>query len=152
MSIKITETRDGQQYRCIVTDKYNNTVTSDVAAIHVEPQIKITKQPVDVTAPIGDPAKFSVTAEGEGLTYQWQYCKNGEWKNSNSTGYNTSSMSVRVTEARDGQQYRCVITKGTNSVISDVATIHMVKIPLLLLSNPEDYSGPVGETATSQSQ
>ena len=71
MKVKITATRDGQLYRCIVTSG-TDTVTSDEAAIHVKKDIKITTDPVDFTGPVGIYAEFSVAAEGEGLTYQWQ--------------------------------------------------------------------------------
>ena len=47
-------------------------------------------------------------ATGDGLTYQWQYKDvGGSWANSS---FRTATMSVKLTEARDGRQYRCVIT------------------------------------------
>ena len=148
MTVKITETRDGQQYRCIVTDSNNRSVTSSAAKIIVEKAVKITSDPIDFTGPIGTYAKFTVEAAGENLTYQWQY-KNakGVWKNSNSTGYNTATMKVKVTEARDGQKYRCIVTSGETSVTSGEAAIHVEKPTVKITSDPSDVTGPIGTYA-----
>ena len=126
MSIKITEARDGQQYKCIVTDKYGNTAESDAAAIHLRKAgPEITSQPVDYTGAIGTRATFTVAVKGDDLTYQWQYNNGSGWKNSSSTGFDTPSMSIKVTQARDGQQYRCVVTNASGEAVSDVAVIHV---------------------------
>ncbi|MBR6835711.1 MAG: hypothetical protein IKM72_06880, partial [Oscillospiraceae bacterium] len=146
MSVKITEARNGQQYRCIVTNSKNRSVKSATAKIIVG--INITTNPVDFTGPIGTYAEFTVEAAGENLTYQWQY-KNakGVWKNSNSTGYNTASMKVKVTEARDGQKYRCIVTSGETSVTSGEAAIHVEKPTVKITSDPSDVTGPIGTYA-----
>ena len=46
----------------------------------------ITTQPSDYTGYVGEKATFSVTAQGIGLTYQWQCYSNGAWINSGVTG------------------------------------------------------------------
>ncbi|MBR6834797.1 MAG: hypothetical protein IKM72_02175, partial [Oscillospiraceae bacterium] len=148
MKVKVTEARDGQKYRCIVTSG-ETSVTSGEAAIHVEkPTVKITSDPSDVTGPIGTYAKFTVVAEGENLTYQWQYMNSkGVWNNSNATGYNTATMKVKITEARDGQKYRCIVTSGETSVTSGEAAIHVDKPTVKITSDPSDVTGPVGTYA-----
>ena len=86
VSVPIASYRDGQKYRCVVTDAYGNTATSDAAVLTmVEPEApKITGQPADYTGTVGETAVFEVKASGTGLTYQWQYrnASGGTWRNS----------------------------------------------------------------------
>ncbi|MCC8029727.1 MAG: hypothetical protein LIO75_08050, partial [Lachnospiraceae bacterium] len=82
----------------------------------------------DYTGEVGDTATFTVEAEGDDLSYQWQYSSNGgtTWLNSGQTGAATATISVQVKESRDGQQYRCVVTDGSgNTVTSDAATLNV---------------------------
>lgn len=88
-----------------------------------EKYLAITTQPADVTASNGDTVYYSVVAEGEGLTYQWQFCKTG-WENTTMEGATTDTLTVGATTARNGYQYRCIITDNYgNSMISDAATL-----------------------------
>ena len=156
LTVPITEARDGQQYRCVVTDGNGNTVTSNAAAIHATeatPKITITSQPEDYTGEVGTKATFTVAAEGNELTYQWQYQNAGSnyWQNSSQNGSKTDTLTVPITEARDGQKYRCVITDADgNTVTSNAAAIHATEATpkITITSQPEDYTGEVGTKAT----
>lgn len=88
----------------------------------------ILEQPEDNSGAVDDTVPFSVLAIGTGLTYQWQYCTAGSttWRNSSSAtvGYNTDTLQVVATAARNGYQYRCKVTDGNgNSVTSSAATL-----------------------------
>ena len=144
----ITNSRNGLKYRCVVTDIYGNTVTSQAAKIIVETPLVITKNPEDFIGPVGSTATFSVEAEGDELKYQWQYYSKGTWKNSGAAGNKTPQISVDVTSSRDGMKFRCVVTdKYGNEVISDAAVIYARTI-LEISKQPEDFTGPVGSKAT----
>ena len=130
LSIKVTEARDGQQYQCIIEDEHGQIAYSTIVTLNLAKvdAITITSQPDDVYGGIGEYAAFSVSASGTGLTYQWQYSKdNGKtWKNSSSEESTSSSMSIKITEARIGQQYRCVITDSSgNTTTSNAASINL---------------------------
>ena len=121
--IETTAARNGYQYRCKVFDATGNTVYSEPATMSV---LSFTKQPVSVTAKAGNAVTFTVTTSlQDGFTYQWQYSRNGEtWSNTNMAGCNTNTLTVSVTAARNGYQYRCVLTGAKNSkVISKTATL-----------------------------
>ena len=63
------------------------------------------------------------------------------------TGYNTATLTVAATAARDGYQYRCVITGAKDSkLISKVATLH-VGLAAVILTQPQDRTVEVGGTA-----
>ena len=86
--------------------------------------LTITAQPTDQSAPSGY-VYFTVVAEGDELTYQWQWSADGEsWGNTTLTGYNTNQLRVGVSSVTNGRQYRCVITdKYGSTVTSDAAKL-----------------------------
>ena len=101
----------------------------------------ITTQPVDASVPVTGTAVFTVEAEGA-TSYQWQYLKSadGEWTNCGATnfgGVKTNKLSVAVKPARNGYQFRCVVTTAAGELISDAATLTATSI---------FASGPVDET------
>ncbi|MBR6835056.1 MAG: leucine-rich repeat domain-containing protein [Oscillospiraceae bacterium] len=148
--LDITNARDGLMYRCIVTDKFGQTIISDPAAIYIATPLEITTDPVDFTGLSGKKATFTVEATGDDLKYQWQY-KNatGVWRNSNSAGFDTPQMSVKITSARDGQQYRCIVTdRYQNTKTSAAATIHLASKLLEITGEPSDFIGKIGTYAT----
>ena len=148
ISCKITAARDGRQYRCVITDANGTKVTSAAAAIRVEavPAPVITQQPQSFTGKVGATATFTVAAEGEDLTYQWQYKDAGsdEWLNSS---FKTASMSCKITAARDGRQYRCVVTDPYGGKAVSEPAVITVKQPPVITQQPQDVEGRVGETA-----
>ncbi|MBR2702220.1 MAG: leucine-rich repeat protein, partial [Erysipelotrichaceae bacterium] len=150
LSVEITSARNGRMYRCIVTDKFGQTIETNTVTINVATTLEITTEPSDFTGLEGKKATFTIEAKGDGLKYQWQY-KNtsGVWKNSNSTGYDTPQMKIKITSARDGQQYRCVVTDiNQNKEISEPATIHMASQLLKITTQPRDcYQDVLGAYA-----
>ena len=122
LSVEVAGYRDGQKYRCVVTDAEGNTAVSGTAVITVaEPEAPvITGQPEDYTGSVGETARFTVQASGTGLTYQWQYsnASSNIWRDSSMPGSGTETISVPIINSRDGQKYRCVITSGTGRVVT----------------------------------
>ncbi len=139
ISVSAVNARDGYMYRCVVTDAAGNKATSEAAKLTIgepEPEIpavelKITSEPENVETLINKNVTFSISAEGEGLTYQWQYSTNGTtWSKTSSTGSTTDTITVKAIAARNGYMYRCVVKDNAgNSVTSAVATLTIVKEP-----------------------
>ena len=127
LTIQATSRRDGQSYRCIVTDEHGNVLTSEAATLTIAaPALQILTQPEDQTVSLGENAVFAVTASGEGLTYQWQYRSAGKtsWYTSSAAGAQTPELTIAATAKRNGQSYRCIITDADgNTVISDAAAL-----------------------------
>ncbi len=145
-SCDITEARDGRQYRCVISNG-SKSVTSDAAALHVIGSgVTIVSQPIDFYGQVGEKAVFTITAAGSGLNYQWQFKDvGGEW---NTSKHTTATASCDVTEARDGRQYRCIISNGSESVTSAAATLHIVEATVVITCQPTDYYGQIDEVAT----
>ena len=101
---------------------------SEVVTLTVEAALTITGQPENVTGEVGETAAFTVVAEGEDLSYQWQVLKPSAetWANvsSKTAGYNQATMTFTIAQKYNGYKYRCVVTDGSgNSVTSEVVTL-----------------------------
>jgi hypothetical protein len=113
-----------------VTDGKGNKVNSNAASITVGQEIKITRQPEDINVPAGTSANFVIEAEGEGLSYQWQYQKTAgsDWVNFAGTAAQTSSMKKKIQQAWNGWKVRCVINDANgNKATSDQASINVTE-------------------------
>ncbi|MBR5451726.1 MAG: leucine-rich repeat protein [Clostridia bacterium] len=119
--------RNGYQYRCVITDKYGNKVISNAAKLTVV-TTKITKQPTNESAVLGNKQKFSVSATGLGLTYRWQIkVPGGSWKYTSTKGNRTQTITVVADAVRNKYQYRCVVTDAAGKkTYSKAATITVV--------------------------
>ena len=151
IKVQLTLARNGYQYRCVVTDGDGNSVISNPAMIFAREAApaKITAQPQNYTGAVNTTATLAVTATGSNLKYQWQVNTGAGWKNVTSAGYNKASMSVTLTSARNGYQYRCIVTNSSGSVTSDAATIALAAAEALsITTQPQNYTGAVNTTAT----
>ena len=154
IEVQITKGRIGQKYRCILQDSRDNKLVSEEAQIMLaeEKALAITKQPESVTGKIGENAVFIVGAEGEGVTYQWQYCNSGSnsWKNSSMTGSDTNSIEVKITKGRIGQKYRCILkdSKDNKLTTEEAQIIQAEEKKLAVIQQPESVTGKIGDTAT----
>ena len=148
LSLEAKDSRNGSKYHCIVTDTNGKTETSNEVTLTVVTPLAITTQPEDYSGPVGDYAVFNVSAEGEGLKYQWQVLKNGTWTNcSVNDGAKTDTLTLLIKDSRGGSKYQCVVTdKYGETLTSDEVTL-TVKKPLAITSQPTDFSGAPGETA-----
>ena len=107
LSVPFLYYRNGQQYRCVVTDAAGKKHISSAAKMFVR---LITAQPESVTVAAGKNAVFTVQTAGNNLKYCWQFNNGHGWKNSGMTGCKTATLTVPATAARNGQQYRCIVT------------------------------------------
>ncbi|MBR4396035.1 MAG: hypothetical protein IKT01_06590 [Eubacteriaceae bacterium] len=148
--IEMAESRDGQAYCCVVTDKYGNSVTSDVVmfkAVAPFPELRIVEQPTYGVAPIGELTSFRVAAEGNGLSYQWQYCKPGKtkWYNSTMFGATSDEVLVPLSETRNGQKYRCIVSDISGKKVISGAAAAYVESHARILNQPKSNEADVGE-------
>ena len=114
---------DGRTYRCIVTDKNGQSITSAEAVLMIGSGITISKQPADCTASIGDQISFTVKAASDDdstITYQWQYRAAGgtAWINDTASTAAKKTLKVKVKAYMNGRRYRCVLTNEDGCVLS----------------------------------
>ena len=156
LCVKAETDLNGALFRCVITDKDGNTSVSRTATLTVIPKnaappsngvLNLTAQPKSATAAVGSKTSFKVTAEGTGLTYQWQFQKSGSdtWTNSTATGCKTAEVRVTATEKMNGQKYRCIIKNSFgNTVTSSAATL---KVTANITAQPKSVSAAAGSKA-----
>lgn len=74
----------------------------------------ITNPPLMVTAEVGETVTLDVVAEGYNLSYSWEYNdgSSGDYIKSDDPGYSTNSLTLHITEAMNGREYRCIVIDG----------------------------------------
>src|SRR5262249_37935297 len=101
----VTGADDGAQYRVVVTNGVEETV-SQRASLHVTLQAPvITSHPADQTAEEGQPATFTCAASGSNLSYQW---RRGGVTIAGATGATLTLPSVAYTD--HNAMFQCVVS------------------------------------------
>jgi hypothetical protein len=150
LTVPAKATRNGYDYRCVITFADGTVLTTEPAELTVNTYITV-QNPNDQTVVTGYKGQFSVVAEGENLKYQWQYKRpDGErWIDTAMEGSTTPTVYIESTNARDGYQYRCVITDGAKKqVVSEPATMRV----LFYTAHPVETFATTGEVATMSVQ
>jgi sugar lactone lactonase YvrE len=117
-AIASAQTSDVANYTVRVTSgAASETATVKLLVGAASAGISISSQPSSVTVNAGQPATFSVTASGTGLSYQWL-------RNGNAiAGANGPSYTIAATGAADAGTYAVRITAGATTVNSASATL-----------------------------
>jgi hypothetical protein len=147
--------RNGYQYKCVISDVFGNTVTSDAVTMSVKSgEVIITEQPADVTSgALNQLYTFKVSATGVNLAYRWEYSDNGgeTWQQSWSDGYDTDTLKVRMYAYRSGYLYRCQITSGVaEPVCTDAASLTLQAPSAAIVNQPVSAGVLAGSTVRFQ--
>ena len=143
LSINTAATYNGWQYRCVITDANGAQTVSGTAKLTVK--TVIVTQPNGYQAALNEAAKFTVSATGAGLKYQWQYNAGDGWKTSGATGSKTAELTIYGKTTYNGWKFRCVITDANGATAtSSVATL---KIKTTITAQPANVSAAIGDTA-----
>ena len=146
LSVGATAARSDYLFRCIVSDRNGNTITSSPARLLATTEKPaIVTQPLDRAVSLGDTAYFTINAgnyDKTPVTYQWQVSKDGgeSWNNSGLTGNKTNTLTVAATAARAGYRFRCVVTSGTKKITSKSARLYVIKDAIALSIQPVDIN------------
>lgn len=127
VTVPVANWRDGQKYRCVVTNGDGEQRISETAVVTMQKPIKV--QPVSVEAVKGTTAEFTVETSWDNVTYQWEYCNanSNKWRTSSMEGNDTATIKVPAGSWRNGQKYRCVITGADGrSVTSEAAVLTVI--------------------------
>lgn len=110
--------------------------------------VEITEQPTDATVKEGSETEFFVKAEGDGLTYQWQYRYAGKeewtvWK-----GKNADTVSVAYEEVRNGMGLRCLVMDNNGGKVTSNEVILTYKnCNPVINKQPESAEVGIGRSA-----
>ena len=118
----------------------------------------ITTQPENYFGSVGGTATFTVAAEGDRITYQWQRSINDGETWDNISGGTSTTLSVPIQASLNGYLYRCIAKDfmghiatsqaGKLTVSSGLSTISEFEPEFTVINEPDDYYGRPGDTAT----
>lgn len=108
----------------------NLSCTLTIVAIAPAEAAKITRQPQDVTAEVGETANMSIVAKGTDLTYKWQWLDVrgdnpvGTWTNCVDGTSNTLQFTIET--YHNLRKYRCIVTSSIGETLtSEIVTLHI---------------------------
>ena len=146
-SFKATAAMNDNRYYCVASSAAGSTKSDIVALTVIAEKPVITAQPADQTVDLGKSAKFTVTATGMGVGYQWQYSPdNGTtWKNAAAAKAKTASFPVVTAERHDGYLYRCKVTNLKGTVTSNEVKLMVRPV---ITAQPSGRTAELGEKAS----
>ena len=118
LSLSATQSRNGYRFRCRINDGTNTVITREIklktVSVGTVP-ILICRQPGEVLAHEDDNVVLkieTVNNTGRTIKFQWQASTDGgtNWSDSSLSGNKTDTLTVKLTQARNGYRFRCVIT------------------------------------------
>ena len=133
---------DAANYSVVVSGSCGPNVTSNNAALVVNPATAITTQPVAVTQCVGTSATFTVSAVGTNLTYQWR--KNG----TNIPGATGSSYTIAGIAAGDAGNYSVVVHGDCGTDVTSVAVALIVNPATAITTQPVAVTQCAGTSVT----
>ncbi|WP_222933029.1 hypothetical protein, partial [Fulvivirga aurantia] len=116
---------DGNLYRVIVGGDCSPSVISSSGLLTVDEIANVTVNPVDVSECEGENVTFNVTANGDGLTYQWRENGGNLSDGGIYSGTTTSTLTLTgISSGLDGNTYDVVVTNSTPACLgnSDTST------------------------------
>ncbi|MBR5513529.1 MAG: hypothetical protein IKV85_06040 [Ruminococcus sp.] len=154
------KSRHDRHVYCLITDKYGNSVETDIVSLSLEGALDVFTPFEYVPAEKGGEAVFRVEPiGGSGVySYQWQYSYCSEetdgppefedCSSSWTTGFDTDTMKITVSDLNDLVNYytfRCIVTDSAgDSVSSDWIEV----VPKIIISQqPVDVMVEEGEKA-----
>ena len=144
-SCKMSESTDGREAYCVITDKYGTSVQTNTVTLYMGNPAKITAQPKDAAAAEGATAKATVKASGDGLTYQWYIRNSGKTKFGKSS-VTSANYSCKMSESTDGREAYCVITDKYGTSVQTNTVTFRIGNPPQIVKQPVSVSGKNGET------
>jgi len=142
---KMTAAKNGRRVYCVVTDKFGFTAQTNTVTLYMGTPLEITKQPTNGAAPLGEEVKTMVTANGDGLKYQWYLCEPGN-KTFQKSSVKLPVYSYNMTEAKNGRKVYCVITDQYGfTVQTNTVTLYM-GTPVTIAEQPTNDVALSGKT------
>lgn len=142
----LTPADSGHRVRAVVTGACA-TAYSFPATLTVGSGGTITAQPLPQAACPGGGAAFSVTAEGEGLTYRWQRDGEDLVDDEHVQGATSATLTLSGVTPGDAGAYRCRVGDGICGAVSEEAPLAVWR-SLEILEQPEDVAACPGEGVT----
>lgn len=141
----VQSSNNGSQYRCIVSGACSPDAISNAVQLTILAPPSIVSSPSNQTVCPGIQATFSVSAQGDGLNYQWEVNTTGSWSTISAAGSSPSysgftSASLNVTNIgtqHTGTKYRCIISGTCNPSTQSAEATLTVNVPPSISAMPQ---------------
>jgi len=131
-----------RQVTCTVTDQYGAQVQTQ--PVFLREAVSLVTQPKTVTVAMGERAQVSVTAAGDGLTYQW-YLKNAGQTKYYKSSVTTATYTTTLSDKSKGRRLICYVTdQYGNRVQSQTA---LLREAVSLVTQPKSVTVAQGKSA-----
>lgn len=136
-SFTVQASDDGNQYRAVFSNVCDNSVETNAATLNTCIPPAVTGSPASVAeACVGSTVNFFASATGDPTpTVQWQVSTGGG-PFTDISGATSTTLSVTVTPALNGNQYRAVFTNECGSDTTAPATLGVDSIAPVITLNP----------------
>ena len=143
LTLNNTTATDAATYDVVVSGTCAPSVTSSGAALQFFAAPAITAQPGAQSLCPGAQANFSVTATGQGLTYQWK--KDG----SDLTGATSANLDIANVSSANAGSYTVVVTNSCGqSVTSNAVSLTLLAVPVITVQPQNQLTICTGSTAS----
>ena len=109
--------------------------------------LRITRQPKNAEAMVGEKATFSIVAKGDGLKYQWYYKDPGMSAFKKVSNATKAKYTVTMKQALDGRQFYCQVTDANKKKVKSNKVTLTWDTTLAITAQPKGVSVKDGETA-----
>ena len=144
------ETWNGIQVYCKAKDSAGKTVHSGVATILFSDVVTLLKQPAGATVKTGGNVRFSVTAVGAGLSWQWYFRKAGQTAWTVWNGRTRSSETVASNATWDGMEVYCAVRSGGGTVLNTSSVRITLSDALTITKQPVSVKVRTGSSAKTK--
>ena len=114
LTAAVTQARASYVYKCCVTASDGRTAETEAIAFDTSGE-QLAATASTLPAALNETGKLVCAVDGLGdatASYVWQYrtSSTGAWRQATATGYNTNTLTAKVTSTRAANEYRCVVT------------------------------------------
>lgn len=136
---------------CYVRDMYGNYVCTDDAYIRLGTELKLTKELSNASAAIGKTASVTVSAVGDGLTYQWFHKDlDTSWWEYELSPVTSKTYSLQISDSCKGKMVYCVVSDAYGHTVETNRVSLTASNQLLIVEQPSGWGLRVGETGESE--
>ncbi len=140
-TIPAMSSNDVGDYQVLITNQCGAAL-SDTAALTLSEGVTITQSPANTGACVGEPATFTVVADGPDLTYQWR--KGGE----DIADATADAYTIEAVTLADAGDYDVVVSNFCATVTSAAATLTVADTEPLIVQQPSSQGACEGDEVT----
>ncbi len=141
-SVTASPSVSGSQYMCVVSNG-GGSVYSNIVTLTVPTPFTIVSYPASSVIYTGDSAVFSISVDGDEVSYQWQKYSNGKWVDI--SGATEPTLTVSGDLSNDLTQYRCIVSNGVENKTTSAVSLRVYSEPEI---SPEAHEGIAGQSYT----